>query len=296
MLLSTLFEPAQAIRLTPLLNAIERGDVWGVANQVAGGHSLDVLPGLGTSALIVATSSKQQDVVEWLIEAGADVGLRDVLGRNALMYACQAWERRTAIFDTLVAHTPDLDEKDPEGYTALIHAARSDRPDLVRALLAAGAGLHIRDRYGYTALGHAMRLGHVATFEVLAQAGGDLMAHDDKGIAYWKTAVHEVHEDLLLAWIQQGGVANVADPMGWSLLMLACEAGMERLVLALLAAGADPTIATQNGDEPRDVATTETAQVLDRWRQAQDWRVRLGDLAAVGRTDDSEDGREKRRM
>lgn len=177
MLLPTLFEPTQATRLTPLLNAIERGDVWGVANQVAGGHCLDAIPGLGTSPLIVATSSKQQDVVEWLIEAGADVGARDVLGRNALMYACQVWEQRTAIFDTLVAHTPDLDEKDPEGYTALIHAARSDRPDLVLALLAAGAGLHIRDRYGYTALGHAMRLGHVATFEVMAQAGGAISWH-----------------------------------------------------------------------------------------------------------------------
>lgn len=288
-------EPALATGSKPLLDAIERGNVWGVANQIAQGHPLNSVPGLGTTPLIMATCKDQQAVVEWLLEAGADAGQRDMLGKTALMWACQTWREPTVLFDTLMARTPDLDGQDPQGGTALMLAA-TERPNLVYALLVAGADLHIRDRYGYTALGHAMRQGQVNTFEILAQAGGDVMAQDDKGIPYWKSAAHEVREDLLLAWLQQGGNAHVADPMGWSLLMLACEAGMERLVWALLAAGANPETATQDGNTPQDVATAETRQVLDRWRQAQDWRVRLAKVAEGRTREDSDEGRGKRQL
>ena len=69
-------------------------------------------------------------------------------------------------------HAPD--ERDPDGFTALMWAARSGAVDAMTALLDAGADPNVRDsRNGWTPLIHALHTQHVAAVRLLLERGAD---------------------------------------------------------------------------------------------------------------------------
>jgi TonB family protein len=78
---------------------------------------------------------------------------------------------------------PDVnpDSRDGEGWTALMYAARTDDPQLVKLLLKAKADLEIANRDGETALLIAARRGNVEAARQLLMAGADAGAKDARG-------------------------------------------------------------------------------------------------------------------
>ena len=66
------------------------------------------------------------------------------------------------------------DERDPDGLTALMWAARTGAVDAMAALLDAGADPNARDtRYGWTPLLHAVHKRHTAAVRLLLERGAD---------------------------------------------------------------------------------------------------------------------------
>lgn len=99
------------------------------------------------TAIMVAAEKGYQDIVQMLIEAGADVN-----------------------------------KKDPTHNTALILAAARNNTDCVRILAQAGADVNPDDlMYGETTLHDAARNGNIAMAKILIEAGADLNAINYKG-------------------------------------------------------------------------------------------------------------------
>ncbi len=71
--------------------------------------------------------------------------------------------------------------RDADGWTALMYAARTDDPQLVKLLLKAKAELEIANRDGETALLVAARRGNVEAARQLLMAGADVKATDARG-------------------------------------------------------------------------------------------------------------------
>jgi TonB family protein len=84
--------------------------------------------------------------------------------------------------ETLLAN-PDVDPdaRDEDGWTALMYAARSDRPEFVTLLVKADANLDLQNEDGETALIIAVRRGRVDEARLLLMAGADESLRDAKG-------------------------------------------------------------------------------------------------------------------
>ena len=110
---------------------------------------------LGLSPLIVTCERNLAEVVEVLIEYGADVNIQDDKGRHALAVAsfCGCEDVVTFLISQMKEskHVASLlNEKDSSGCTPLWLAARTGNLKMVQLLIDAGADKTIADNEGFT--------------------------------------------------------------------------------------------------------------------------------------------------
>lgn len=106
--------------------------------------------GQGWTPLLSAADSGSYENTRLLLSKGADANARDDNGRAALWYA--AILENTGLITLLLEHGADVSAPDNEGRTALMHAADLCRTWDIRVLLDAGANPTIQDKRGRTAL------------------------------------------------------------------------------------------------------------------------------------------------
>ncbi|MGZ4995620.1 MAG: ankyrin repeat domain-containing protein [Methylobacter sp.] len=108
-------------------------------------NSSDIYP------LILASQQGRSDVVQFLIEQGAELDVLDLYGNNALWAAC--YSGNSDCIDALINAGIDINyQNSAAGATALIFAASSDRESVVEQLLAAGADPDLKSHDDFTAL------------------------------------------------------------------------------------------------------------------------------------------------
>lgn len=137
-----------------LAQCVRDGDVESVKLFIASGFPPDVRDKAGVPILCLAARFKHRNVVELLLESGADINAQsDDRGYSPLMDAAQQGDE--GLLEYLLGHgsNPDLQSKD--GQTALVLAVgRSDAPAIAR-LLEHGASPDIADKLGLTARKYA---------------------------------------------------------------------------------------------------------------------------------------------
>ena len=85
------------------------------------------------TALMAAVSDRDQSMVEWLIEHGANVNQQDKLGWTALHFAAQ--EGNVAIVDLLLKNKAKVDFVDIHGNSPLARAIMSCPHDTVKQIV-----------------------------------------------------------------------------------------------------------------------------------------------------------------
>jgi hypothetical protein len=99
--------------------------------------------------LIRAAIGDEPEIIDGLLEAGADVNATNDAMMTPLMFA--AGNRNGEVVDRLLAAGADVNRQDNEGQTALMLAAGVGEREIVKRLLAAGADRNARDKRGRTA-------------------------------------------------------------------------------------------------------------------------------------------------
>jgi ankyrin repeat protein len=121
-----------------LLQAADIGDLKRVKYLLGRGIDVNVHDGSdNTTALLSATAGAHPEVVDYLLNSGADVNAQDKDGRTPLL-AASTMEDTTLATRLLDAHAK-IDMRDKEGWSALGKAILTDRKTTVAALLRAGA-------------------------------------------------------------------------------------------------------------------------------------------------------------
>lgn len=174
----------------------------------------------GRTALIDAAARGDLEVVNVLVARGADVNVRDDQGYTPLLHAIEA---RHEQIEQVLLHHPKLDPnaKGLNGITALGSYTWRDRKDAVQKLLELGADANAQDNDGDSALHGAAQSGNV---EIL---------------------------NILLA---RGANANLKNKVGGTPLMWAAVFGNEEATRRLLESGADPSLKDAEGKTARDWA------------------------------------------
>ncbi len=111
---------------------------------------------LGSTPLIAACMSKNKDLVQLLLEKGAQADLRDKIGNSALEAACQSGNLE--IVKMLLDRKSDKNALDNLGQTVLFYALFSKNLELIKFLKDQGIPLTTRSVNGFDALTAAIAI------------------------------------------------------------------------------------------------------------------------------------------
>jgi len=153
-----------------LIRAAEKNDILGVKMWLMAGANINAQEKLyGNTALVVASKYGYTEIVKLLLEAGADVNVKNKDGETALMKA--SYNGYTEIVKMLIDAGADVNIKDRYGTTALMLASLYGYTEIVELLIKAGANVNIKNSYGGTALRWASANGSTKIVELLKEAG-----------------------------------------------------------------------------------------------------------------------------
>jgi uncharacterized protein len=122
-----------------LVSAIRQDDPSEVRRLIEAGAEVNLKDRVHTRPIpiVVAARRGKPEVMKVLIDAGADVNVRDAMGATPLMHA--AWEGHEEVVRMLLQSGADVNAQSAEGVTALEAAKERDQKQVVEILLQAGA-------------------------------------------------------------------------------------------------------------------------------------------------------------
>ena len=242
-----------------LFELVRQGDLASLKTALATGVEPDPRNDYGETPLVVAAGQGATEIVDVLLDAGADINLANDFGFNALRSAL--WENHMALARQLAARGAevsvecaaalgDVARLDRQWRTmtqiedligAYLSACRTGRIDVVRWFLDLGMPVDLHPSgeewggIGCSGLHHAAVNGQTDVVQLLLERGSDV------------TLVDDVHGSQALAW--------------------AASAGKEAITTILLAAGSDPSHQNRHGltaaDLTRDNGFGELAERLE---------------------------------
>ena len=190
----------QAGNITALHYAVDekpRTDV--VQVLIDAGADIDAKNNEGRSPLHSACASGELDVVKMLVEAGA--GVRDTNGRGETCVVLAARNGHTETVRYLLG-LPEVDvnhvhRRCAGNYTALQCALENNKPDVVRVLIDAGADIDAKNNYGCSPVHSACVSGTLDIVKMLVRAGAGVRATDNDGWTCLISAAFFGHIDIV---------------------------------------------------------------------------------------------------
>ena len=189
-----------------------------------------------------------QEVLQALIDHGADVNATNKNNRTALMIAC--FKRYVDSITILLKAGSDTNIEDKDGDTCLMHAVAGDfSKEVLQAMIDHGADVNATNKDIKTALMWACEMRHVDAIHVLLKAESDTNIVDKNGATCLMYAVVlDCSIEVLQAMIDHGADVNATNEDNRPALMLACGMRHVGAIHVLLKAGADTNILDKNGD------------------------------------------------
>ncbi|XP_002737915.1 fibronectin type 3 and ankyrin repeat domains protein 1-like [Saccoglossus kowalevskii] len=180
----------------------------------SGEVQVDVPDKYGLSPLMSAAQKGYLNIVELLIEYGADVNFQNDSGKNALMLSCFAGH--IEVVKLLKSHGAQWDVRDKGGSTPMHWAVDSANTQLLRWIILDGCPVDIRDRNsGWSPLMRACTLGgNTEVAKTLINAGANVNTKDNDGKTPLMIAALNGHLSLVELLIQKGADVHVKNEFG----------------------------------------------------------------------------------
>lgn len=164
----------------PLVLAAFNDDLGAVKELLQNGAKVDVLDEpYDATALDLAVSRGNREIVKALLEAGADANAKNEDNRTALMFVTS--EASPEIIRDLVAAGADVNWRADDGAYVLLPVASNGNPEVLTALLEAGANVDAQNTDGRTALMFAAAQGNKDHVLILLEHGASVNLRDLEG-------------------------------------------------------------------------------------------------------------------
>ena len=207
------------------------------------GVSPDYNPTEEHTPLMVATLRNHYEMVQFLLENGADVNGQNKNGHTALFDACYFGYMYVSIARLLLKSgaNPNL-KTNTLMSTPLSAACFRGSVELVKLLLQSKADPNICSSNGYTSLMHACMYAHHNIVKLLLQSGAYVDTQTSDGATALIIATMHNDSRIMSLLLNAQADVNVQYPGHFSALLLLCYYGNDKMVERFLKAGADPNI------------------------------------------------------
>ncbi|XP_069971696.1 poly [ADP-ribose] polymerase tankyrase-2-like isoform X2 [Penaeus vannamei] len=207
---------------------------------------------LGRHLLHEAAEEGREEVVEILVEAGADVNAKGSEGRTPLHEASSSGQEGVA--EILTANGADLNAKTDDGSTPLYLASLNGHVAVVETLARKGADLDEKKSEGFAPLHRAAQYGHVEVIKLLATKGADLNVKNIWGVTPAHSAAYFGQMTALEVLERKGArLEETTTDGGDTPLHLAASEGHLHVVFLLLSLKVSPEPKNRRGETPQDV-------------------------------------------
>ncbi len=176
----------------------------------------------GSSILLQAVKNGRADLVQKLIEKGANVNEHDTKGMTMLMKAALFNHSNVGI--TLVKEGADIRLQDEDGFTAVTLAAALGYVDMALKLVEEYTKItNNKNNDVKTPLMIAAELGNMNLCLKLIEKNNHVNAQDNEGNTALLYAIQNNHLDVMDELIEQGADVNTQDKKGYSVLLHAVQ-------------------------------------------------------------------------
>jgi ankyrin repeat protein len=277
-------------KCTPLIHAALVGVPYIAEMLLNAKADVNLTNNYGNAALSIAIANKQEEMVKFLLKAGASVDqlITDKIKTTTpLIYALELG--LTGIVKVLLDAKVNVNQQ-ATNLPPLIIALRRQGQDkeIVKLLLEAGANVNTQDEIGQTPLHYATREGRKDIVELLLNAGADVKRTNKFGHTALTIAINNKYDEVAKELVLQGADANSTeyvltravmsrdvesvkkwlalgvninvnqqDPQGSTPLHGAIFMNAPEIIKILLDAGADVNVANNVGSTPLSLALSQ---------------------------------------
>eukprot|EP01104_Vermistella_antarctica_P015491 TRINITY_DN5107_c0_g3_i2.p1 TRINITY_DN5107_c0_g3~~TRINITY_DN5107_c0_g3_i2.p1 ORF type:complete len:761 (-),score=145.34 TRINITY_DN5107_c0_g3_i2:342-2624(-) len=266
------------LNVAKLLVASNTGDLPAV-RRLVGRHRVNVdsrHPEENCTPLIFASSEGYLEIVQCLVDNGANIKLTNNDGDSALMFAAQ--EGHLPVIQYLNGRGANINLTNNEGSTALILAAQDGHLPVVQYLLGRGANINHANDDGHTALMNASLLGHLPVVQYLHSRGAKFNQVNNDGHTALIWAAVGGNVQIVQYLVDNGANMSHVDKDGDTALHNACEHKKFDVALFLVKSGADANLRNKLGKTPLDNFPGITARQRKQLLQAESTTVTLEDF------------------
>jgi ankyrin repeat protein len=189
--------------------------------------------------LHIAVSKGDQNIVEALLEKGANVEAKDKDGYNPLHIAVTKQNQK--IVEALLEKGANVEVKDNYDQTPLHIAILKENKNIVEALLKHDADVEAQNKFGLTPLHQALmyRNGNPVIVEALLEKGANVEAKNINGHTPLYVATISEYEETVKVLLKYNADVNAKSDLGLTPLYMAARNGCEEIVKVLLKYNAD---------------------------------------------------------
>lgn len=192
--------------------------------------------------MIRCVKSGDMGCIKTAIRDGADVNYRDRNGETALMHA--TYKGHVEILKELIKARANVNIENRFGATAIFIAAQYKQLEKVKELIKAGANVNHHDRNGTTVLITAVASNSVEIVRELLRAGADVNAEDDSEKTALIYACTSEKLEIVKELIKAGADVNAMDRYGIAIID---KTDNLNIIKELIEAGADVNVKDRNG-------------------------------------------------
>lgn len=234
-----------------LFEAAKQGNFEIVEELIQKGANVNHANQAGETALNVACCSGHVEVARLLIDNGAVVNHVSYCGNFPLI--CASFFGHLATVQLLIERGAYIDQVATvyhaynHGRTALIEAALRGQVAVVRLLIEKGANVNHVDNFRNTALSSASFMGHDRAAQLLIENGADVNHVGKHGMTALTEAAVYGHLRIVEMLIKNGANLNHVDNFGKNALMCAASGGHLAIAHLLIQNGANVNHTNSHG-------------------------------------------------
>ncbi|MDF1762255.1 MAG: ankyrin repeat domain-containing protein [Oleibacter sp.] len=236
----------------------------------------------GKSALRLAVEQKQLELVDKLLNAGANPNLADKENVTPLQRATIL--NQPSIIESLLKHNSKTNMQDVHHRDALWYAADEGSSTIIQTLLRAGATTNTADQHGQRSLERSVLNQCQSCLELLVHAtpNKELFLSKRDGNSLLTLAADSGNLSAVNFLITKDFPIDARNNKGNTALMLAASKGHSNIVEALISAGSDSLLRNSQKQNALDLAEKsghqETAELLKKHGISKDkiWKIITG--------------------